>query len=133
MTDSFFVHFERIVRCFGKPKSVVIPSTVREIGEWAFDSVSSLLDLGFEDGVERIRLHAFAHCAGLRAVAFPESLVAIEEFSFTDCRALCEVAFAADSKLQYIGKGAFGDDPLESVILPASVTEIDPGAFSPEV
>jgi hypothetical protein len=43
------------------------------------------------------------------------------------------VTFAADSKLQCICKDAFLNCPLERAFIPASVTAIDPSAFSPEV
>jgi hypothetical protein len=68
-TGSLFTHFEKVVRCLGTPKSVVIPSTVREIGESAFCGISSLVELIFEEGAERIGLHAFCHCDGLKAVS----------------------------------------------------------------
>jgi hypothetical protein len=132
-TDCFIVHLGTIVHCFRKPESVVILSTVREIGESVFDCVSSLVDLSFEEGVERIRFSAFSHCFGLTVVAFPASLVAIDEGAFEGCIGLREVTFAADSKLRYIGKDAFEECPLERVCLPASVTEIGPSAFTPEV
>jgi hypothetical protein len=32
--DSLFMQFEKVVHCLGKLKSIVIPSTVREIGEF---------------------------------------------------------------------------------------------------
>jgi hypothetical protein len=38
-TGSLFTDFEKSVRCFGEPKCVVFPSTVREIGELAFEGV----------------------------------------------------------------------------------------------
>jgi hypothetical protein len=126
------MQLEKVVRCFGEPASVVIPSTVREIGERAFAEVSSLEDLRFEEGVERIESSAFSNCCGLEGIVFPASLAVIGECAFANCRQLCEVTFAADSKLQYIGKKAFADCDLERVFLPASVTEIDPSAFSEE-
>jgi hypothetical protein len=129
-TGSLFLHLGQIVCCLGTPKSVVIPSTVREIGEKGFESVSSLVDLSFEEGVERIKSSAFQNCSGLRVVAFPASLVAIDESAFDDCRALCEVRFAGGSRLQSIGRCAFARCRLEKVCLPANVTEIDPFAFS---
>jgi hypothetical protein len=132
-TDSLFMQFQKIVRCLGAPKSVVIPSTVREIGQSAFAEVSSLVDLSFEEGVERIKFSAFHSCSGLRAVAFPASLLVISESAFFWCGGLREVTFAADSKLQCIGKEAFSSCHLKEVLIPANLTEIDPSAFSAKV
>jgi hypothetical protein len=98
---SLFIHFQKVVRCLGAPRSVVIPSTVREIGERAFASVHSLIDLRFEEGVERIKLSAFSYCSGLNTVAFPASLVVIDECALLYCTGLLEV------------------------VLPAGITEID--------
>jgi hypothetical protein len=127
------MHHEKIVSCLGEPKSVVIPSTVREIGEKAFHSVESLVELSSEEGVERIRFAAFFGCSHLEVVAFPASLLVIDERAFYNCLQLRKVTYAADSQLQYIGKQAFVQCHLGGVFLPACVTEIDPDAFSSEV
>jgi hypothetical protein len=50
-----------------------------------------------------------------------------------DRNALLEVTFAAGSKLQHIGKGAFWNSPLAEVLLPANLTQLDPLAFRHEV
>jgi hypothetical protein len=131
-TGSLFMHVGEIVRYLGTPKSVVIPSTVREIGEDAFDSVE-LVDLRFEEGVERIKFAAFAFCDLQNAIVFPASLVTIDERAFDGCEDLREVTFTAGSKLQYIGKDAFRECPLKTVLLPANFTEMDPSAFYPKV
>jgi hypothetical protein len=91
-----------------------------------------VVNLRFEAGVERIKSYAFSNCSGLKRIVFPASLVVIEERAFLLC-GLREVKFAAGSKLQSIGTEAFAHSRLKSVFLPASVTEIDPSAFSPEV
>jgi hypothetical protein len=95
----------------------------------AFQRVYSLVDLRFEEGVERIKSCTFQNCSGLMAVAFPASLVVIDQLAFAYCENLRRLTFAADSKLRCIGNGAFRRCPLERVFLPASVTEIDPSAF----
>jgi hypothetical protein len=43
---------------------------------------------------------------------------------------LLHVTFAVGSKLQSIGRGAFSDSHLHTLVLPATVIEIDPYAFS---
>jgi hypothetical protein len=78
----------------GTAKSVVIPSTVREIEEHAFESVESLQDLSFEEGVEQINSLAFCGCYGLKAVSFPAALVAIGDHALSCSPHLGEVAFA---------------------------------------
>jgi hypothetical protein len=111
MAGPLFMQFQKVVRYFGVTKSVVIPSTVREIGESAFANTYFLEDLSFEEGVQQIKSSAFYGCPRLNAVSFPASLVAIEERAFYDS-GLRRVTFAADSKLQYIGMEAFLQGPL---------------------
>jgi hypothetical protein len=130
MCGPLFVRLDRIVRCLGRPQTLRIPSTFREIGEKAFQAVSSLVELSFEEGVQHIGFSAFCSCSELRTVALPASLVVIDESAFSSCRFLREVTFAPGSKLQKIGKEAFSDGSIEKVSLPASLTEIEPSAFS---
>jgi hypothetical protein len=133
MYDSLLLNMVTIVYCFGKPRSIKIPSGVRQIGERAFANVDSLMHLTFEDGVVCIGPRAFDSCTAVQAIVFPASLKVISENAFVGCRSLHEVAFAAGSQLQSIGKGAFSDSPLNAIVLPAGFSEIDPSAFSRDV
>jgi hypothetical protein len=111
---SRFVLFETAVCYFGKPSSIGIPSTVREIGESAFALFDSLREMNFEEGVERIRKKAFYRCVFLVTVNFPASLTVIDEDAFRDCFTMRKATFAAGFRLQTI-----------------HATEIDPSAFDP--
>ncbi len=84
--------------------SVVIPASVKSIGDRAFYYCSSLPDIVFPDGLTSIGMDAFEHC-GLKNLSFPESLQAIGPSAFCLCR------------------------ELETVSLPASLKMIDPTAF----
>jgi hypothetical protein len=64
---------------------------------------------------------------------FPASLEVIEEKAFSFCRLLRDLTFATGSRLQCIHREAFANCPIETVILPANVQEVDPFAFDPEV
>jgi hypothetical protein len=133
MCEFLFVHCETVVRCFGEPSSIVIPSTVREIAQSAFSSIESIQDLSFEEGVVRIGRSAFSDCGLLEWLAFPASLEVIEEQAFSSCLSLSCVTFAAGSQLRCIGEEAFADCPLDDIVLPGNVSEIDPSAFDPEI
>jgi hypothetical protein len=121
-----------IVCCFGRPDSVRIPGSIREIGESAFAGVSSLVDLSFAEGLERIGISAFSPCE-ISRIEFPASLVVIGDFAFYRCYSLREVKFAAGSQLQCIGKDAFSDCRIDTAVLPANIRKIDPSAFSGKV
>jgi hypothetical protein len=118
--------------CFGKSSKIIIPATLREIGTEAFSARGWLNELLFEEGVLRTSAGAFQYCNGLRTLTFPASLEVIGERPFYDCRSLRDIKFSAGSQLQCIQKEAFADCPLETVILPAAVKEIDRSAFEPE-
>jgi hypothetical protein len=69
----------------------------------------------------------------MRKAVFPASLIAIEAHAFHDCSNLRQITFAVGSQLQYIRSEAFSSCPLNGVVVPASIVEIDPSAFSGEV
>jgi hypothetical protein len=117
----------------GRPSSLRIPATVREIGDRALSSLGSIVDLRFEEGTVQIGMSAFLWCRSLMKAAFPASLIVIEAKAFQGCICLQEITFAVGSQLQYIRSGAFSDCPLKEVVVPASIVEIDPSAFSDEV
>jgi hypothetical protein len=119
--------------CLARPSSIRIPGNVREIGARAFYSENSLIDLSFEEGTERIGSHAFTWCSSLENAAFPASLIVIEANAFCDCDRLRRITFATASQLQYIRGMAFFSCPLNKVVVPATIREIDPSAFSPKV
>jgi hypothetical protein len=118
-----------ILRCIGSPSKVVIPSTVREIGERAFHGLFSLEELRFEEGLVRIGIRAFGFCRGLQSVTFPASLQVIGESAFAGCNGLRSLRFASESQLQCIETYAFMCLRLETVILPATVQKISLSAF----
>jgi hypothetical protein len=128
--DSLLIHVGKVLHCFDEPSKIIIPSTVREIGRSAFSSMDSLEVLVFEEGVVRIGPEAFQGCSQLETVTFPASLEVIGEYAFLFCNSLRRLRFAAGSQLQSIHKNAFAFAPLQEVILPEKVKEIDPSAFN---
>jgi hypothetical protein len=128
--NSLLIRHEMILHCFGSLSQLVIPSIVREIVYKQFAQVRSLLDLSFEEGVVSIGYGAFENCFQLRTVAFPASLEVIGENAFSCCESLRHLTFAEGSQLRWIQKEAFAYVPLERVILPATVKEINPSAFT---
>jgi hypothetical protein len=130
--DFLFLRMNKVLCCFGAPSKIIIPSTVREIGERAFEMVDSIEDLSFQEGIASIGTSAFRYCNGIGSVTFPASLEFIEECAF-GYSSLSGIAFAVGSRLTYIKKSAFTSCPLKAVALPAIVTEIDPSALADSV
>ncbi|MDR2267165.1 MAG: leucine-rich repeat protein [Christensenellaceae bacterium] len=69
-----------------KLTSLTIPSTVKTIGESAFQSCAYLTEIIFEGaGIENIGINAFKDCSVLTNLILPNSLTAIGEGAFYNC------------------------------------------------
>lgn len=72
--------------------SISIPSTITEIGLYAFESCTSLKAIEFSEGLQYIRQGAFSKCSGLaNTIIFPKTLKAIETRAFEYCNLLSVV------------------------------------------
>jgi hypothetical protein len=71
---------------------IVIPPTVKEIGERAFEECSELTTVILNDGLEEIGRRAFALCALVRIV-IPPTIKEIDERAFEECSNLTSVQF----------------------------------------
>lgn len=63
-------------------RRVVIPSTVKTIGEYAFGNIERLKEVVFGEGPETIEPFAFAHCPKLEKISLPDSLVNFSLLAF---------------------------------------------------
>jgi hypothetical protein len=63
-------------------------------------------------------------------IVFHPDILSIEEGAFADCTQLKYISFNSDSKLQYIKEDAFSNTFISNPIIPASVLQIDSGAFN---
>ena len=108
--------------------NTVIPSTVNEIGESAFESQWQLESITIPNSVTKIGGSAFAF-SGIRSIDIPNSVTSIEDHAFYNCSWLKSlvfpnsVAFIPDNVCQSCSK-------LTSVTIPNSVTTIGKEAFS---
>ena len=83
----------------GKLKSVVIPASVTEIGEGAFSWCDHMASVELNEGLTRIGEKAFEKCKSLTAVKIPASVDRIGAEAFYDCEALAEVTLDGKTKL----------------------------------
>lgn len=76
-----------------KLTSVVVPATIKEIGEYAFAGCKSLRSISIPDSVKIIGPSAFYHCIALTSITIPISMKAIGEDAFHGCAALGNVIY----------------------------------------
>jgi hypothetical protein len=81
--NSLLIHQGTMLHRFGSPSQVVIPFSVREIGDRQFAMINSFLNLVLGEGVVGIGSGAFRDCTHLRTVAFPASLEVSGELVFS--------------------------------------------------
>lgn len=86
-------------------ETIVLPSTIKEIGDAAFRGCKNLKSINFPESVEIIGKSAFMNCNSLVSVELPPRLKKLEYWLFGQC------------------------ERLKHVIVPASVEEIDKEAF----
>ena len=115
-------------------RSYVVPDTVREIGESAFQNYGQLTSVVFPEGLETIGESAFLHCMDLKSALMPDSVKNIGKNAFMSCSQVAD--FVIPKSLEKIGKGAFGycsgingAGMRCDFILPKTVREIGEGAF----
>ena len=110
-------------------ESIVIPDSVKSIGECAFLYCSSLQNIVLPSGLESIEYNTFAGCASLKSIVIPESVKSIGESAFSDCASLEEITIP--DALQSIGDNAFGScTSLTTVTIPDTVTSLGKSLFS---
>ena len=93
--------------------STVIPDTVEEIGEYAFDDCSSLTSITIPPSVTEIGEYAFCGCSSLTSITIPESVTEFGKGAFYDCPSLTEVRIP---KGCYVAESAFEDCPNVQII-----------------
>lgn len=108
--------------------SVTLSDGIISIDECAFCKCSNLTSVTIPNGVTYIGKSAFAKCSNLTSVTIPNSVTSIGQCCFLDCSNLTSVTIP--NGVTYIEKMIFCDcRSLTSITIPNSVTGIDFGAF----
>lgn len=73
---------------------LVVPGTVKHVGEGVFSGDRYITSVTLADGVESIGYGAFSGCMGLASFTMPDSVVNIGDQLFQDCEYLKEVTIS---------------------------------------
>ncbi len=104
-------------------RTVVLPDSVTLIDYDAFSLCENLTYINIPDGVETIRSYAFEGCAALKAISIPDSVTELgSSYTFGDCKSLTAVRLS--NNITSLGSNVFYNSPIETLIIPANVTEL---------
>lgn len=86
---------------------IIIPKTVKSIGEYAFYGMNNLKTVEFESGstLENIEQGTFMNCKSLTSISLPESIKRIGVGAFKGCLTLS--SFTIGANIEQIEAGAF--------------------------
>ena len=132
-------------------KTVIIPGSVKEIGNNAFRGNSSIEKVIIQDGVETIGSRAFYKCTNLQEIYMPDSVTNIGNNCFRSCINLNKVRLSENIaslpesifhlchnlksidlpiNLKYIESYSLYSSGIESIKIPSTVEYIGDTAFS---
>lgn len=110
-------------------ESVTLPASLKTIGAAAFAECRALEKIDIPDGVMSIGGNAFGGCGNLKDIDLPESLVEISYRAFADCDALYDITIP--ESVVTVGSYAFANcDVLYDITIPESVVTVGSYAFS---
>lgn len=111
-----------------KLKNITLNEGLAIIGNYAFNSCRKLTSLTIPDSVVEIGNNAFALCDNIKDITLPNSLKTIGASAFQLCEKITNITLP--NNLKIIGADAFyGCRNLSRITIPNSVTAIGEGAF----
>ena len=99
-----------------KSSTYTIPQGIASIGDYAFDSCTSLTSVSIPDSVTSIGDCAFGSCTSLTSVSIPDSVTSIGDRAFSYCKSLTSVSIP--NSVAAIGDYAFSDCPNLTLTVP---------------
>ena len=101
---------------------LVVPNSVTSIGNYSFKGCSSLTSATIPNSVTEIGISTFSGCTSLSSVSLPDNLTKISDGMFTNCSNLASIIIP--EPVTYIGKCAFQQSGITSIVIPNSVTTL---------
>lgn len=124
----FTIINDRIFRGHDEIRSIRIPDTVTDMGEFVFDGCVNLRHLELPAQLKTLWGLTFVRC-GIEEIVLPDGLRIIPPFAFKDCKNLRKVV--CGPRLEKIYAWAFGgcDKLKEEGVIHEPGVEISPQAF----
>lgn len=116
-------------------KTVVLPMGLKYIGEMAFN-IAGISTINIPSSVIKIGAKAFAGCKSLTSITGGSATYTVKDNCIIERTtkkliAVCKnCIIPTDGAVQTIGSGVFSNMGISSIVLPASVTAVEDGAFS---
>ena len=102
------------LQSFQDKLEVVLPKSLKEIGDYAFYNCYNLVSVNIPDSVTSIGEYAFDGCTSLTSITIPNSVISIRKSAFRRCKSLTSITIP--NSLTSIGEYAFyGCDALTSI------------------
>lgn len=112
-----------------KITEVTIPSSIKQIEDYAFSSCHSLTKVNLSEGLEILNNSVFFNCSELREIKLPSTLKEIGPRAFSGT-ALNNVVLPDSGKLTKIDEYAFYQSlELTDITIPPCITSIPDNAF----
>ena len=107
----------------------VLPSSLRTIGDSAFNGCSALGTITLPESLTSIGTSAFS-TSGLTSLTLPKSVKTLGTSAFSKCTYLKSVTMDKDSAITTIPSSCFANCQFETITLPDRITTIESMAFS---
>lgn len=107
-------------------RSVVLPGSIKEIGDGAFEN-SNLTSITFAEGLRKIGVEAFGS-TNIQRIVLPKGLKTIGTRAFLSCSMLTDVTFP--ERLETIEERAFYSTGLTTLDIPSGLKTIGYNAFN---
>ncbi len=109
-------------------KSVLLPDTITEIDECAFEWCKSLETINIPTNVTHIGFCAFSNCINIKELRIPDSVTTIDKFAFYHCESLEKINIP--KSINSIPEHAFSYCySLKRIEIPSTITSIQENAF----
>ena len=114
-------------------EKVIMPTTVKNIGRYAFCNCPNLREVVFNNKIEQIDEGAFSKCNNIKKINIPGTIRNIGDYAFGDCYKLEKIIIensGEETAIEYIGLGAFmGCVSLTNVEINKKVEDMGKGIF----